>query len=197
MASRGGVMVTGTNGADFEHREKIAIQYQLSALNKSRLKYCVFFQHVLFIVMVAKLSADILDKLDIFILEIEELQIPPPLWWEYIWCLSLLLSFLALAAIKRNNITNLRRYMYGIVFLGFGPLLYGLVYYCGDVWRYLTKDEDEDTSEMDIELWQGFPYGLLWYAFIFLACQVHFFQLYFCTALLKAWRARGALRKSD
>lgn len=44
--------------------------------------------------------------------------------------------------------------MYGIVILGFGPLLYGLVYYCGDVWRYLTKDEDEDTSEMDIELWQ-------------------------------------------
>ncbi|XP_014364323.2 protein jagunal [Papilio machaon] len=197
MASRGGIMVTGTNGADFEHREKIAIQYQLSALNKSRLKYCVFFHHVLFIVMVAKLSADILDKLDIFILEIEELQIPPPLWWEYIWCLSLLLSFLALAAIKRNNITNLRRYMYGIVFLGFGPLLYCLIYYCGDVWRYLTKDEDEDISEIDIELWQGYPYGLLWYAFIFLASQVHFFQLYFCTSLLKAWRARGALRKAD
>lgn len=29
MASRGGVMVTGTNGADFEHREKVAAQYQL------------------------------------------------------------------------------------------------------------------------------------------------------------------------
>lgn len=29
MASRGGVMVTGTNGADFEHREKIAAQYQI------------------------------------------------------------------------------------------------------------------------------------------------------------------------
>lgn len=28
MASRG-IMVTGTNGADFQHREKIAIQYQL------------------------------------------------------------------------------------------------------------------------------------------------------------------------
>lgn len=47
-----------------------------SALNKSRLKYCVFFHHVMFLVMLAKLSADILDKLDIFILEIEELQIP-------------------------------------------------------------------------------------------------------------------------
>lgn len=29
MASRGGVMVTGTNGADYEHREKIAAQYQI------------------------------------------------------------------------------------------------------------------------------------------------------------------------
>lgn len=29
MASRGGVMVTGTNGLDYEHREKVAAQYQL------------------------------------------------------------------------------------------------------------------------------------------------------------------------
>lgn len=193
-------MVTGTNGADFEHREKIAAQYQISALNKSRLKYCVFFHHVMFLVMLAKLSADILDKLDIFILEIEELQIPQPLWWEYIWCLSLLLSFLGLSAIKRNNIRQLRQYMYGITALGFGPLLYCILYYCGDVWRYLTMDEDDDdSSEVDIELWQvgGYPYGLLWYAFVLLASQIHFFQLYFSYNLLKAWRARGALRKSD
>ncbi|XP_075984435.1 jagunal [Anticarsia gemmatalis] len=198
MASRGGVMVTGTNGADFEHREKIAAQYQISALNKSRLKYCVFFHHMLFLAMMAKLSADILDKLDIFILEIEELQIPQPLWWEYIWCLSLLLSFLGLSAIKRNNIKQLRRYMYGVVGLGFGPLLYCLLYYCGDVWRYLSMGDDEDdSSEVEIELWQGYPYGLLWYAFILLASQIHFFQMYFSYQLLKAWRARGALRKSD
>lgn len=47
-----------------------------SATNKSRLKYCIFFHYLLFFVMLAKLSADILDHLDIFILEIEELQIP-------------------------------------------------------------------------------------------------------------------------
>ncbi|KAF9819617.1 hypothetical protein SFRURICE_005570 [Spodoptera frugiperda] len=229
MASRGGIMVTGTNGADFEHREKIAAQYQISALNKSRLKYCMFFHHIMFLVMLAKLSADILDKLDIFILEIEDHArinlchmehsyssvesmfinsglvkkilihvFKVPLWWEYIWCLSLLLSFLGLSAIKRNNIKYLRRYMYGITALGFGPLLYCVLYYCGDVWRYLTMDADEDdSSEVDIELWQGYPYGLLWYAFVLLASQIHFFQLYFSYNLLKAWRARGALRKSD
>jgi len=47
-----------------------------SALNKSRLKYCIFFHYLLFFAMLAKLSADILDRLDIFILEIEELQVP-------------------------------------------------------------------------------------------------------------------------
>lgn len=47
-----------------------------SAQNKSRLKYCIFFHYLLFFAMLAKLSADILDRLDIFILEIEELQVP-------------------------------------------------------------------------------------------------------------------------
>lgn len=47
-----------------------------SATNKSRLKYCIFFHYLLFFVMLAKLQADILDHLDIFILEIEELQVP-------------------------------------------------------------------------------------------------------------------------
>lgn len=52
----------------------------LSALNKSRLKFCIFFHYLMFFVMLGKLSADILDKLDIFILEIEELRVPKPLW---------------------------------------------------------------------------------------------------------------------
>lgn len=37
--------------------------------------------------MLAKLSADILDKLDIFILEIEELRIPQVSWVNfYVFC---------------------------------------------------------------------------------------------------------------
>ncbi|GBP28919.1 Protein jagunal [Eumeta japonica] len=149
--------------------------------------------------MMAKLSADILDRMDIFILEIEELQIPTPLLWEYIWCLSLVMSMIGLPAIKKNNIRQLRHYIYGIGILGFGPLLYCILYYCPDVWRYLTRDdEDEDSSaEVEIELWQGYPYGLLWYAFVLLASQVHFFQLHFSYNLLKAWRMRGTLRKPE
>jgi len=76
MASRGGPMVAGTDGSDFSHRQRVAAHYQISSVNKNRLKSCIFFHYVLFFVMLAKLSADILDRLDIFILEIEELHVP-------------------------------------------------------------------------------------------------------------------------
>ncbi|XP_025073896.1 LOW QUALITY PROTEIN: protein jagunal [Pogonomyrmex barbatus] len=181
----------GTDGNDYSHRQKIATHYQISATNKSRLKYCIFFHYLLFFVMLAKLSADILDHLDIFILEIEELQIPQPLWWEYIWCTSLLLSFLGLSALKKTKIKTLQKYMIGIILLGYGPLLYAIVYYFKDVWTYLTVGESED-----IHLWQSLPYGVLWYGFILLASQVHSFSLYFSWNLLVAWKMRGA-KKMD
>ncbi|XP_034940295.1 protein jagunal [Chelonus insularis] len=177
----------GTDGSDYMHRQKVPTHYQISAQTKSRLKYCIFFHYLLFFVMLSKLSADILDHLDIFILEIEELQIPQPLWWEYIWCSSLLVSFIGLSAIKKNQIKSLKRYMIGIVVLGFGPLIYGIVYYLSDVWTYLTIGKTDD-----IQLWQDLPYGLLWYAFILLATQVHMFSLLFSWKLLTAWRSRGS-----
>nr|CAD7446424.1 unnamed protein product [Timema bartmani]CAD7460530.1 unnamed protein product [Timema tahoe]CAD7587545.1 unnamed protein product [Timema genevievae] len=192
MASKGGPIALGTDGTDFAHRQRVAAQYQISALNKSRLKYCIFFHYLLFFAMLAKLSADILDRLDIFILEIEELQVPEPLWWEYIWCISLLLSFLGLAAVRKNRIKAMQRYMIGIGVFGFGPILYAAIYYFSDVWSYLNTGETED-----LFIWQGYPYAFLWYAFIILAVQVHFFSLYFAWNLLAAWKARGGVKKVD
>ncbi|XP_026468222.1 protein jagunal-like [Ctenocephalides felis] len=192
MASKGGPMVLGTDGTDFLHRQRVAAQYQISALNKSRLKYCIFFHYLLFFAMLAKLSADILDRLDIFILEIEELEIPTPLWWEYIWCLSVVLSFVGLTAARRNRVALMQRYMIGIVVLGYLPLLYCFIYYCGDVLEYLAEGQDAE----DIILWQGYPYGLLWYGFLLLATQVHFFSLYFAWNLVTAWKSKGA-RKAE
>lgn len=146
-------------------------------MNKSRLKYCIFFHHLLFFVMLAKLSADILDKLDIFILEIEELRVPQvfivfqlshsqisqtltnsllflqPLLWEYVWCLSLLVSYIGLSAIKKNRTVQLKRYMIGICVFGFLPVIFCFIYYFSDCWRYLTGDyeDSEDESEEDVD----------------------------------------------
>ncbi|XP_040153490.1 protein jagunal isoform X1 [Anopheles arabiensis] len=199
MASRGGPMVLGTDGTDFEHRQRVAAHYQISALNKSRLKYCIFFHYLLFFVMLVKLSADILDRLDIFILEIEELQIPPPLWWEYFWCLSVFLSFIGLAAVRGNRVNDMKKYMVGISTIGFVPLLYCIFYYLNDVLEYLNLEEGTELDDTDIFVWQviGYPYGLLWYGFVLMAFQVHFFSLFFAWNLIKAWRQRGALKKGQ
>ena len=47
-----------------------------SIANKRRLRVCIFSHLVLAIFMVAKLVPDILDKLDVFILEVEEIEVP-------------------------------------------------------------------------------------------------------------------------
>lgn len=126
--------------------------------------------------MLAKLSADILDKLDIFILEIEELRVPKPLWqvfkfciifrfnfklilyvncrWEYVWCVSVILSFIGLSAARSNNVLNMQKYMIGVVVFGLFPVFYCLVFYMRDVMDYLQLDEDTDLEDTDIKIWQ-------------------------------------------
>lgn len=125
-----------------------------SALNKSRLKYCIFFHYLLFFMMLAKLSADILDRLDIFILEIEELQIPPPLWWEYFWCTSILMSFVGLSAAKGNRIKDMKKYIIGLNVTAVLPLLYCFAYYFSDTIEYLRLDSETDIEDTDIVMWQ-------------------------------------------
>ena len=50
--------------------------YIYSSKNKTRLKTCVGFHFMLFVLMALKLLPEVLDKLDVFVLEIEELLIP-------------------------------------------------------------------------------------------------------------------------
>lgn len=192
MASKGAIPI-GTDGTDFLHRQRVAEHYQKSALNKSRLKFCIFFHYLLFFVMLGKLSADILDKLDIFILEIEELRVPKPLWWEYIWCVSVVLSFIGLSAARSNKVINMQKYMIGVVVFGLLPVIYCIIHYMNDVIGYMHLDEDTELEDAeDIMVWQNLPYGLLWYGFAFVALQIHSFSLYFAWNLCSAWKARGA-----
>ena len=48
MASRGGPMVDGTDGTDYQHRERVAGQYSVSATNKARIKGKALEQIIIF-----------------------------------------------------------------------------------------------------------------------------------------------------
>ncbi|XP_066158963.1 protein jagunal isoform X2 [Euwallacea fornicatus] len=180
-------------GKEFQHTiSSVMYPNGCSALTKTRLKYCIFFHYILSFAMLAKLTPYILDRFNIFILPIEELEVPEPLWWEWFWLSSILSSILALDAMKKNHYIRMRYYMTGIVLLGYLPLLNGLLKWFPEVVMYLYAEKYTDFD--DIFFWMGLPYGLLWYGFIFLAGQVHSFSLYFGYKLLCAWRLRGTHR---
>lgn len=186
MASKNGPRALGTDGNDFLHREKVAAQYWSSAVNKSRLKFCIFMHFLLFLIMGAKLAEDVLDYMDIFVMEIEQLEIPKPHRWEYFWAGCLLFSFVGLSAVRRNRISQMQLYIFGIFFGGLCPILYAAAYYFNEMWEYITT---RDSSKL--EKWQDYPLAVLWYIFIAAAFQVHVFSLYFAEQLVMAWKARG------
>ncbi|CAG9759459.1 unnamed protein product [Ceutorhynchus assimilis] len=175
------------NGDDHSYRQRVAVHFRLSALNKSRLKTCMFFHYLLWLVMLSKLAPFILDKFNFFILVIEELEIPEPYAWEWIWMSSITVSIFAMDACKKNNIASLQYYMIGIVLSGYVPLIWSAALWFPDVWAYLFADD----APWTIIYWNNYPAGILWYFFIILPLQVHGFSIYFSFQLLNAWKARG------
>jgi len=160
------------------------------ALNKGRLRKCVFAHLLLALLMVVKLVPDILDRLDIFILEIEELEVPAPLKWEYVWLAGSAASLLGLSAIRKNRVVLLQMYFAFVNLLSTVPILLAIMIYFGDFFEFITEDEPGD-----IEMWQGYPVAALWYGFSLVAMQVHIFTLIFAWKLIVAWKNRGAGKK--
>lgn len=168
------------------------------AQNKYRLKWTIFIHLLLVFCMLTKLTPEILDKIDVFILEIEELFVPKPYLWEWIWILSVPVTYFGLSACKRSNIIAIRRFMLGSIVLSLMPVLIGMAMHAPQMYAFLFSNEhdaDAETEEPDqpdeeateILMWQGFPYSVLWYAFFFIALQVHCYELYFANCLMKAW----------
>lgn len=160
--------------------------FKLIALYKSRLRFCIFLHFVLFIAMLAKLSEDILDRMDIFILELEELYVPKPLIWEWIWICSILVAILGLRAAAVNRLSTMNLFGGGTIIFGIFPLFGAAIYYFSDIWKYADLK-----SEADIEKWQGYPVCVIWYVFILIAFQMHIFSLYFAFKLIKMWRSKS------
>lgn len=141
---------------------------------------------LLALLMFAKLFQDVLDRMDIFILEIEELGIPKPDRWEWIWQSSVLFCFSGLTAIRRNRIGSLQFFVFGEFTLGFCTVLYALGCYASEFWTYVNTQSTEE-----ILVWQGYPVGVIWYFFLISALQVHLFALFFAKQLFSAWSAKG------
>lgn len=62
----------------------------------------------------------------------------------------------------------MQRYIIGLHVFGFLPLFYAIIYYIGDVWAYLTSDDEEELEQ--IELWQVKVYTFFFDCFTVFSC---------------------------
>ncbi|KAL3180785.1 hypothetical protein MRX96_037211 [Rhipicephalus microplus] len=166
MASRGGVHVSGTDGSDFNHRQKVASHYQISAIYKTRLKTSMLLHFFLFLAMCAKLAEDVLDRLDIFIPRAGRAVHP--------------------------EAVALGVYVGGTFLFGLCPVIGAAVYFFRDLYAFVQHGHAVE----NVELWQGYPVAVLWYAFLTVAFQAHMFSLYFGVRLILAWQRGTVVKKA-
>jgi len=185
MASRSGATVKGTDGNDYSNRETIVKQYHVSSQNKSRLKWNIFFHSLLSILMALKLLPEVLDKLDIFILEIEELLIPKPQLWEWIWMSSILPAAVAWSACKKSKSFHMKCFQVLNVATGLLPVIIGMSYHFSDFYDVVSGSGDDMISK-----WMGVPTCVLWYIFLFIALQIQLTELYLANTLIDAWKPK-------
>uniref|UniRef100_A0A0K2SZT6 Jagunal n=1 Tax=Lepeophtheirus salmonis TaxID=72036 RepID=A0A0K2SZT6_LEPSM len=171
--------------SDVRQRSNRTIMNTEIAQTKSRLKWSVLFHYVLGFILFAKLVPDILDRLGIFVLEIEELLIPKAKLWELFWILSIPATLLGLLSSKKSNASMMTKFFYSILVLGLFPVLVGFAANFSELYRYASSKDIEK-----VETWNGFPVSVLWYVYLFMALQAHLFELYFAKTLIKVWQPR-------
>lgn len=122
-------------------------------LNKKRLTSCIYCHLILLILMLCKLTPDILDRADVFVLEVEELEVPTPQWWEYIWMISVITIPFGFRAMAANSVQKMQKYILGLVLTGVLPIAYCMVYYFSDFWEFIWLENKFDLEDTDIALW--------------------------------------------
>ena len=157
-----------------------------SVQTKGRLKFCIVMHHFMFALMLVKLADDILDRMDIFILQLQELYVPKPALWEWIWSASLIFTWTGWKAIRKNSVVLMKVYSTLIFLSSICPLLYALYSFSSDFWVFFNERSVENVNLV----WQGYPIALIWYLFGIVCLQVHLFEVYFAYILIRSWTTR-------
>jgi len=188
MSSRQGPVASGTDGSDFLHRERVAPQYKISAVNKGRLKLVIFLHLSLVMLMLFRLSTSF------FVMAgmrppafLQKLRLPRAQLWEYAWLMSAMASIFGLVAIRKNRTVLMKQFILGFFTFGFLPVVYAIVDLSDDLIQYW---ETRETKQFIL----GFPSVVLWNMFLAIAVQIHGFGVYFAWKLVSAWSSKGEKR---
>lgn len=157
------------------------------------LRLTIIMHTLTFLLVFVKLTEDILDRADIFILELQELQIPKPDLWEWLYAASILFAPFARRAMSKNSIAWMRWFHLGVWLLCVLPLAMGNWIYYAD---FVTFVQERDTAHL-AHTWRHIPLAIVFQAFNILALQIHLVQLYFSYRLLSIWSSSQLKRKGE
>uniref|UniRef100_A0A672JB40 Protein jagunal homolog 1 n=1 Tax=Salarias fasciatus TaxID=181472 RepID=A0A672JB40_SALFA len=155
MASRAGPRAAGTDGSDFQHRERVAAHYQMSAALKSEIRKLNAAHAVLWLLMVVQVINSVTAAPRL---------VCPPYWWQYPYLLSAAPTALNLLSLRRNHTGYLVASVMGGGLLGAAPLMYGAA---------------SPTAASC-----GFPAVSVLYLAVIIAAQLHGWQIYYSKRLL-------------
>ncbi|KAA0712383.1 Protein jagunal -like protein 1-B [Triplophysa tibetana] len=173
MASRSGPRASGTDGGDYQHRERVAPHYQMSVSLKSEIKKLNIAQAVLWSLVAAQV---VVSQLKL----VSHKVVAAPYRWEYFYLLSIIPTLFSFMAQPKNNISYLVISMISAGLLSVAPILYGgmemfpiaqQLYRHGKAYRFIF----------------GFSAVSVMYLVMIIAVQVHGWQIYYSKKLLDVW----------
>ncbi|XP_030064413.1 protein jagunal homolog 1 [Microcaecilia unicolor] len=173
MASRSGPRAKGTDGSDYQHREKVASHYQMSVSMKSEIKKLIYVHVLIWLLLVAQMCVAHLKL-------VSHDLVAMPYQWQYPYMLSIIPSIVGLFSFPRNNISYLVISMISAGLLSIAPLIYGSMemfpmaqqlYRHGKAYRFIF----------------GFSAVSVMYLVMVVAVQVHAWQIYYSKKLLDSW----------
>ncbi|XP_053324820.1 protein jagunal homolog 1 [Spea bombifrons] len=173
MASRAGPRASGTDGSDFQHRERVAGHYQMSVSLKSEIKKLIYAHLLIWLLVAAQIGVAHLKL-------VPHDLVAMPYQWEYPYLLSIVPSLFGLFSFPRNNISYLVISMISAGLFSIAPLIYGSMemfpvaqqlYRHGKAYRFIF----------------GFSAVSVLYLVMVIAIQVHSWQIYYSKKLLDSW----------
>ena len=138
---------------------------------------------LLYLLILLKLSEDVLDRADIFILELQELRIPKPDFWEWLYGISFLANIFAARAMRTNSVPLIRLYQFLTWTFSLGPICVAQIQYFPDFYHFVQYRDLEKLTYA----WRTLPLAVVFEAFALIALQVHFVQAWYSFKLGKIW----------
>ncbi|XP_014878503.1 protein jagunal homolog 1-B isoform X2 [Poecilia latipinna] len=118
MTSRAGPRASGTDGSDFQHRERVASHYQMSVALKSEIRKLNIVHVLIWVLMAAQVTVSQLSL-------VSHKVVASPYQWEYPYLLSIVPTVFSFLALPRNNISYLVISMISAGLFCVAPLIYG------------------------------------------------------------------------